>query len=134
MTAHVLLERLDSERPATLSRTAIGCLREELGYDGLVFTDDIEMAAVADHYDPRELTRLTLEAGADSLLVCSRADLRTRVLTALESLPATLLEPALRRMTEFKRQYSGGRAGTTSGGAPPYPEHLELARGFSAES
>ena len=134
MTAHVLLERVDSERPATLSRAAIGCLREELGYDGLVFTDDIEMAAVADHYDPRELTRLTLEAGADSLLVCSRADLRIQVLNALESLPETLLEPALRRLAVFKRQYSGGRAGTTSGGAPPYPEHLALARGFSAVS
>lgn len=134
MTAHVLLERIDSEHPATLSRAAIGCLREDLGYDGLVFTDDIEMAAVADRYDPGELTRLSLEAGADSLLVCSRADLRIRVLNALESLPKTLLEPALRRMTEFKRKYSGGRAGTTPGSAPPYPEHQALARRFSAES
>ena len=133
MTAHVLLERIDPLHPATLSRTAIGCLREELGYDGLVFTDDIEMAAVADRYAPGDLTRLSLEAGADSLLVCSRADLRMEVLTELERLPEAVLEPALRRMSEFKRRYSGGRAGDASSGGPPYPEHRELARQLSAD-
>ena len=132
MTAHVLLEHVDREHPATLSRAAISCLREELGYAGLVFTDDIEMAAIADHYAPGDLTRLALEAGTDSLLVCSRADLRREVLDALEGLPETLLEPALRRMTLFKRRYSGGRAGTRSGG-PPYPENQELARRLSAD-
>jgi len=133
MTAHVLLRRVDPEHPATLSPVAIGCLREELGYDGLVFTDDIEMAAVADRYTPADLTRLALEAGADSLLVCRRADLRMEVLEALESLPATLLEPSMRRMTEFKRQYSGGRAGSEHAGAPPYLENQELARRLCAE-
>lgn len=133
MTAHVLLERVDREHPATLSPAAIGCLREELGYDGLVFSDDIEMAAIADHFPPVELTRLSLEAGTDCLLVCSRADLRLEILDSLERLPPTLLEPALRRMAKFKQRYSGGRAGSEPRGGPPYPEHRELARRLSLD-
>ena len=132
MTAHVLLERVDPHHPATLSATALACLREELGYDGLVFSDDLEMAAVAEHYTPAELTRRALEAGADSLLVCSRADLRDEVLANLESLPDALLEPGLRRMTELKRRFAGGRAQTGPRGVPPYVEHIALARQLAA--
>jgi beta-N-acetylhexosaminidase len=125
MTAHVLLPCLDPGVPATLCGAALELLRGEIGYDGLVFGDDFEMAAVAQHFSPREATRRALEAGVDALLVCSRADVRDLVLEELEALPASLLEPALRRVARLKARYSGGRRAGT--GAPPYPEHLELA-------
>jgi beta-N-acetylhexosaminidase len=125
MTAHILLPAIDAERPCTLSPDAIGLLRDEMAYDGLVFGDDLEMKAVADHFTPAELVTQALAAGVDSLLVCSRADLREEVLAQLESLPDGAVEAGLRRMRAFKRSYSGGRR--ASGAAPPYPEHAALA-------
>jgi beta-N-acetylhexosaminidase len=125
MTAHLLIPRLDPALPCTLSPAAIGLLRGEIGFDGLVFGDDLEMKAVADHFTPDEMARRALEAGVDVLLVCRRADLRNAVLAALEALPVRLVEPGLRRLAAFKRRYSGGRH--ASGGGPPYPEHLALA-------
>jgi beta-N-acetylhexosaminidase len=125
MTAHLLLPRLDPALPATLSPEVIGLLRGEIGFEGLVFGDDLEMKAVTDHFAPEDMARRALEAGVDALLVCSRADLRDAVLAALEALPDRLVEPGLRRMAAFKGRYSGG--GRASGGAPPYPEHLALA-------
>jgi len=125
MTAHVLLPCFDPRVPATLCEPALELLRSEIGYDGLVFGDDFEMAAVAQLFDPREATRRALEAGVDALLVCSRADVRDLVLAELEALPEPRLEPALRRVARLKRRFSGGRL--AGAGAPPYPEHRELA-------
>ena len=125
MTAHVLLPCFDPRVPATLCGAAIELLRGEIGYDGVVFGDDFEMAAVAQHFPPREATRRALEAGVDALLVCSRADVRDEVLAELEALPTGLLEPGLRRVTALKRRFAGGRL--AGPGAPPYPEHAQLA-------
>jgi beta-N-acetylhexosaminidase len=124
MTAHVVVARLDPELPATLSPAALELLRDEIGFDGLVFGDDLEMAAVADHFSPRDSVRRALEAGCDALLVCRRTDLRDEVLATLEALPDRLLENAARRMTGFKARYAGGRH--SCDGAPPYAEHAEL--------
>jgi beta-N-acetylhexosaminidase len=130
MTAHVIVSCLDSERPATLAPDALRMLREEVGYDGLVFGDDFEMAAVAEHYGAAEATRLAMEAGCDALLVCSRADMRAEVQTALESLPDATLEAAARRMDAFKARYAGGLHARDV--APPYAEHQALARRLQA--
>jgi beta-N-acetylhexosaminidase len=125
MTAHILLPQLDPALPCTLSPEAIGLLRGAIGFDGLVFGDDLEMKAVADHFTPEDMVRRALAAGVDVLLVCQRADLRDAVLAALEALPDGLVERGLRRLAAFKRRYAGGRNAT--GGAPPYPDHLALA-------
>src|SRR5918999_4205996 len=53
-------------------------LREELGYTGLVVTDDLEMGAIARHYEIEETVRLAVEAGEDMLLICARPDLIRR--------------------------------------------------------
>jgi len=124
MTAHVVVSRLDAARPATLSPAALDLLRQEIGYDGLVFGDDLEMAAIADHFTPREATRGALEAGCDALLVCRRSDLRAEVLDELEKLPDRLLEQPARRLGAFKARWAGGRR--AGGGAPPYAEHARL--------
>jgi beta-N-acetylhexosaminidase len=103
-------------------------LRDELGYDGVVFSDDLEMKAVADHYTPEELVAGSLAAGVDSLLVCRTADLREEVLAALETTPRSQLTLSLERMARFKAVYAGDRAGNQAGTAgPPYAEHAALA-------
>ncbi len=69
MTAHVLYPALDAELPATLSRAIItNLLRRQLGYDGVVFSDDMEMKAISDNYGPKAAVLLAVHAGVDVLL------------------------------------------------------------------
>jgi beta-N-acetylhexosaminidase len=70
MTAHVFNAWLDSRRPATLSRATIeGLLRRELGFGGVVVSDDLRMAAIDRHYGLRRGAVLALDAGVDLLLI-----------------------------------------------------------------
>lgn len=71
MTAHVLVPALDTTHPATLSHAVMHrLLREELAYEGVVITDDLEMNAVAERYTPEEMVTLGLRAGVDIFLIC----------------------------------------------------------------
>src|SRR5437762_8734194 len=55
-----------TRRSSDLSRAVLtGLLREEIGFDGLVVTDCLEMRGIADHWGPEETALLALEAGAD---------------------------------------------------------------------
>ncbi len=70
MTAHVFNRRLDRRYPATLSRPTItGLLRGELGWDGVVVSDDLRMGAIEQHYGLDEATVLAVDAGVDLLLI-----------------------------------------------------------------
>lgn len=76
MTGHLLLPALDAVLPATLSSAVItGLLREHLGFEGVIISDDLEMAAIAAHHDIQEVVTLGLRAGLDQFLICSRPDL-----------------------------------------------------------
>jgi beta-N-acetylhexosaminidase len=119
MTAHVLFPRLDRQRPATLAPDVMNLLRGELGYDGVVFSDDLEMKAVADHFQPEPLVRGCLEAGCDGVLVCSQFDLVREVLRLLERTPDPLLEHPLRRMVAFKQRYAPAHRRTALGEVTP---------------
>jgi beta-N-acetylhexosaminidase len=84
MTAHVLYTDLDASQPATLSpRIATDLLRRELAFDGVLFSDDLEMQAIAGHLQLEESAILAVQAGCDLLLVCSRIDAQERVHRAL---------------------------------------------------
>jgi beta-N-acetylhexosaminidase len=66
MVAHVMHRHLDPKRPSSLSPAVIeNLLRRELGYDGVVVTDSIDMRAIADHFTPGEAAVAAVEAGAD---------------------------------------------------------------------
>ncbi|WP_033328470.1 glycoside hydrolase family 3 protein [Streptomyces yerevanensis] len=70
MSAHVVFPALDPDRPATLSpRVLSGLLRDELGFDGVLVSDALEMKAIADSYGEAAGARLALEAGADQVIV-----------------------------------------------------------------
>ncbi len=69
MTAHVFHQDLDPEWPATLSPAIItGMLRDQLGFDGVVVADDLQMGAIADRYGLETALRQTLLAGVDLLM------------------------------------------------------------------
>jgi beta-N-acetylhexosaminidase len=75
MTAHVVFEAVDPGVPATLSRRVLGdLLRGELGFRGLVVSDDLDMKAVVDHVGVADAAVRAVAAGCDALLLCrSRA-------------------------------------------------------------
>ena len=130
MTAHVIVSSIDAERPATLSPAALSLLRDEIGYDGVVFSDDLDMKAIADHFTPGEATRQAIEAGCDAVLACRRPDVRDAALAALKRLPDRLLEGPARRTAALKARYAGGRRATASD--PPYAAHAALAEQLQA--
>jgi beta-N-acetylhexosaminidase len=75
MTAHVVLEALDAQYPATLSELVLArLLRDSIGFDGVVFSDDMEMQAIAGRFDWATAAVRALGAGVDSLLVCHSAE------------------------------------------------------------
>ncbi|WP_181958450.1 glycoside hydrolase family 3 protein [Nonomuraea diastatica] len=70
MSGHLLIPALDPSMPATLSRTILTeLLRGELGFDGMLVTDAIEMQAVADMFGPGEIAVRALNAGVDAICV-----------------------------------------------------------------
>jgi beta-N-acetylhexosaminidase len=84
MTAHVVVKALDATYPATLSPAiSTGIARKEVGFEGVLFSDDLEMRAVADNYSVEESAILAIEAGCDALLICKSEEMQERALEAL---------------------------------------------------
>ena len=69
MTAHVLYRSIDDQLPATQSRAMVALIRENIGFDGLLMTDDLAMQALTGSMAQR--SRLAIEAGCDVVLHCS---------------------------------------------------------------
>lgn len=68
MTAHIFNAKLDSSYPATLSKPIItGILRDSLGFDGVVMSDDLQMKAIRTQHGLKETIKLSLQAGVDML-------------------------------------------------------------------
>jgi beta-N-acetylhexosaminidase len=83
MSAHVVYDALDP-KPATLSkRVATELLRGEIGFGGVLISDDLEMKAVSKTYGAGEAAVLAVEAGCDALLVCSDEDAQVAAVDAL---------------------------------------------------
>jgi len=72
MTAHVKVPALDPYYPATISRSILNdLLREEMGFDGVIVTDDLEMGALSKNMPVTDAAFSAQRAGADLMLVCS---------------------------------------------------------------
>ena len=75
MTAHILFKSVDKDWPVTLSEIFLKkILRDDLKYKGLVITDDLDMKAMAKHYDKGFIPVRSLQAGADLLLYCNEPE------------------------------------------------------------
>jgi beta-N-acetylhexosaminidase len=87
MTAHILVPALDPVYPATFSKPILtGILRERLGYEGVIVSDDLEMLAVADRYSIKEMVKLGLNAGVDLFLICRESDKTREAIDAAHDL------------------------------------------------
>ncbi len=137
MTAHVLFDAIDEGIPATMSRKVLGgLLREELGFEGVVVSDDLEMKAIADNYSVPEAAVRGTEAGVDLFLICHRADRQRAAIEALvkavESgrIDKSRIEEANRRLDVLERKFAHPAADDVAklGSA----EHQALASGLMA--
>ena len=103
MTAHVLYPALDPEYPATLSQRIVnGLLRKQLGYRGLVFSDDMEMKAISQNYGDEEAIALCVRAAVDVILCCHDLSKAARLFEFLYA--EAQREPALRAQVEASYQ------------------------------
>lgn len=116
MTAHVINRQLDeSGLPATLSQPILsGLLRNKLGFDGVIISDDLQMQAIASHYSLNDALRLTINAGADMLIFANQLGeiAATEVIDIIENLVQTNLiekgriDEAYQRILRLKQRQS----------------------------
>lgn len=112
MVGHILMKQIDPQLPASLSPKVVdGLLRRDLGFDGVVFTDDLTMGAVSQNYDISEAVVLSLQAGCDMALVCHGEEnvraAHAAILAALEegTLTRQRLEESVCRILSLKAAY-----------------------------
>lgn len=143
MTAHVVFEALEPGIPATMSPKAIdGLLRAELGFDGVVFSDDLEMKAVREGFAMSEVVERALLAGVDAFLACKEHALQLEVIEHItravvdQRVPLARVEQAAARIEKLVQRFSC----TASDIDPSFasriagaPEHLGIAARFKAE-
>lgn len=112
MVAHILMTGIDPDYPASLSPKVVdGLLREEMGFTGMVATDDLTMAAISNTYGMGEAAVLAVEAGCDLLLVCHKTEnLKAAydgLLAAVDSgrITGERLDESVRRILTVKGEY-----------------------------
>lgn len=117
MTAHVLVPALDERRPATLSPAIVQReLKDAMGFDGVVLSDDLGMKAVSATADLPSLAVEAIVAGCDAVLLCnSTADEQAAALEGLiraaetGRLTATRIDDAFSRQQRMKARFLTGR-------------------------
>ena len=112
MVGHLLCTDIDSTYPASLSKTMVtGILKTELGFNGVVFTDDLTMDAIDNQYSVEDAGVMALNAGCDMLLVCHGYDNATNtinnIISAVENgtLSESRLNDAVYRILKLKSEY-----------------------------
>jgi beta-N-acetylhexosaminidase len=111
MTAHILYPQIDPDFPVTLSAIFLrGLLRERLGFEGVIISDDIEMGALRSHYSPEEIVKYGINAGVDILLGYGSVDvlkLIDEVHTMVEAgeIDPEVIDEGARRVLRLKWKY-----------------------------
>ena len=110
MTAHILFKELDPVYPATLSPVILKkLLREQLGYNQVIITDDLLMKAIWDNYESLEIAKLCLEADIDILLICKNPELQLEIQEHIVKLvkdgiiKLSRIEMSFKRIQNFKK-------------------------------
>lgn len=131
MTTHILFPALDARNPATLSPAILtGLLRLDLGYDGVVITDCLEMHAISRTVGTARGAVEAIKAGADMALIChtlsTQREAWQALLEAVETgeLPESRLDEAAGRVLAAKRRIAYG---VTSADATPWREPAHTA-------
>lgn len=113
MVSHILLQSIDSENPATMSKKIVSnILRNEMNFDGVVISDDMTMAAIMDNYDIGEASVKAINAGVDIILVCHGYDNEMKVLNSISEavnsgeITEERLNESVYRILSLKNKYN----------------------------
>lgn len=113
MIAHILLTKIDSKNPSSMSKTIItNILRNNLKFQGVVITDDMTMGAIVKNYNIGEAAVRSVNAGADIVLVCHGYDKELEVINALKSavskgkISEKRIDESLYRILKLKKKYN----------------------------
>jgi beta-N-acetylhexosaminidase len=141
MSAHVMFPAVDPGRPGTLSPAVMTDLvRGQLGFQGLLVSDDLGMKALADRFSIEEIVVQGLAAGLDQFIIRGPVDRQQAawqaLVAAVETSPtlAARLERSLARIVAFKAQVQVGPPAPVDRLAAtfPWPTHQALAASFGA--
>ena len=111
MTGHLVYPAVDPERPASLSATAVGLLRDELGFDGVIVTDDFIMEGAQRGGTTAEAALRAVEAGVDLLIISAppeeQAAAYDGIVAAVESgeIPRERIDTSVERIERVKDRY-----------------------------
>ncbi|MFI0368136.1 glycoside hydrolase family 3 protein [Actinomadura sp. 1N219] len=115
MTAHVVVKAIDPDLPATLSpKVLTGLLRDEMGFDGLIVTDAMDMDAIDKNWGTRQATVMAVEAGADVIMSTGEFETHAEAVDALAdalsdgSLSRERVDESVRRILGLKCKYKVG--------------------------
>jgi beta-N-acetylhexosaminidase len=116
MVGHLLYPAIDPHNPASLSRDAVGVLRRDLGFDGVIVTDDLAMAGANGSGTPAEAAVQAVQAGVDLFIVSSpqqQADAYDAVVGAVKSgeIPRSRIQKSVERLLTVKEGYLSRGAG-----------------------
>ncbi|MCR8645527.1 beta-N-acetylhexosaminidase [Paenibacillus sp. N1-5-1-14] len=145
MSSHIHFPAFEDQKlPVTLSHNVLtGLLREELGYQGVIMTDCMEMEAIATHYGTVEASVMAVEAGADMILISHRHD---RQLGAIEAIVHAVekgqiaesrIDESVERLMALKRKrglFAEKESMVEGLSKVGCDAHLEIARIFSEAS
>ncbi len=106
MICHGWYPRFESKKkPASLSRRIVTqLLRQEMGFDGLIMTDDLDMGAILNEYGLEETIRLAIAAGNDLAMICHRIPEIENVHRILGTLLRDQIDRALASVGRFKKK------------------------------
>lgn len=112
MVAHILMNKIDSQNPASLSKTIItDLLRDQLNFKGVVITDDMTMGAIVKNYTISDAAIKSVNAGSDIVLVCHGHDNEVAVIDALKkavedgTIPEERINESIYRILKLKDKY-----------------------------
>ena len=113
MTAHISYPKLDEGYPASLSEKIVkDILRKQLGFEGIIITDDLSMKAITFKYNLEQACYLALKAGASILLICHQnydvyKEIYHKLINRLEDAPSlmTYIKREVKRIIRLKEKY-----------------------------
>lgn len=134
MTAHVVYRGIEGETlPATLSyKVLTGLLKDELGFEGPLITDDMEMGAIKNYYEQHEACFRSFMSGADIILICHTKELQIKTINYFKEkyicgeLCDERLTDALTRIFRMKSRHESFAA--AEGRAVDYDKNAEFAQ------
>jgi beta-N-acetylhexosaminidase len=130
MSAHITFPAIEGKGgiPGTLShRVLTGLLREQMGYQGVIITDDMEMGAIAEHFGSAKAAVRAVQAGADLILISHDEAVQQKAMAALVhavqqgTIPEKRIDQSVRRILQLKQQRLGAHSIVREPTSEPLP-------------